>query len=156
MTTLTSTVTLNVPTGSQSLAWGNPTTLDSITYGSGVLTFPPATQYILSQSDFALYFSYNKTFFDALLLNFPAVYQSYQTEIPSSLFQIHAIPLANEVILLQQTNSPSLATVFNISFNTATLQATFSARSSTLSISPQEYLLSFPILQQYASQVGIS
>ena len=57
MTTLSSLVTLNVPSGSQTLSWGNPTTLDSITFGSNLITFPAAASYTLSESDFALFFA---------------------------------------------------------------------------------------------------
>lgn len=156
MTTLSSLVTLNVPSGSQTLSWGNPTTLDSITFGSNLITFPAAASYTLSQSDFALFFSYKVTFFNALLVNFPSCYQAYQIEIPASKYDIQSLTVVNLLNFLQTTGTPSPVNVFNISFDRGTKNATFAARPNPVTISLSEYLISFPVLQLYATQVRIA
>ena len=96
------------------------------------------------------------TFFNALLVNFPSCYQAYQIEIPASKYDIQSLTVVNLLNFLQTTGTPSPVNVFNISFDRGTKNATFAARPNPVTISLSEYLISFPVLQLYATQVRIT
>lgn len=155
MAVLQGIITQNVPAVTSQIIFGNPSTLDSITYSNSGIIFPVASSFTMSQSDYALFNLYNLQFFNSLILNYPGPLSSATNVVlPASKFEIIAVPIGNVIEYIQTTGLTNL-NVYNIVYSTATQVATFSARPSQVTITLQEYVNSFPILRQFANQISL-
>jgi hypothetical protein len=150
MTTLIGTATLNLPGNTQSISFGNPTTLDSITYGASGITYPTTSSFVLGASDFALFALYSQQFITALLINFPALYPFYKKAAPTCGYSLQ-VPQGATEFTYTQTTGNGLTPVYTLSTHRGNLNTTFAARTSPVTITYQEFLIGQPIIQQYAA-----
>ena len=146
-------ITINTPSDTAQIVFSNGSTLDSITYSHTGLTYPVASSFNLSQSDFALFYVYKSQFYNSLFQNFPVIRTSFDVKVPVCLTEINSLGSPN-IIRYHQTSADSL--VYNISYNRNTNIATFAARSNSITITPQEYLQAYQLITLFATQVTLS
>ena len=149
-------ITQNTPGQTQSMTFNNPSFCDSITYSSSGITYPIASAWTCSQSDFNLFFTYKGQFFNSLLTNFPFIANSYGLEVPVCKMQIYSSNGPNLIQYLQTSTASPVSLVYNITFDRVAKTVTFAARSSAITITLQEYLAAFPIIGIYANQVALA
>jgi len=149
-------ITQDIPSLTQQIVFSNPSTLDSITYLSGTgVSYPIASGFTLSQSDFNLWFQYKTQFYNALFNNFPVIGQFSSVEVPVVQMKIYSSNGPNIIQYYQTSTASPVNLVYNITFDRGALTATFGERSSAITITPQEYLMGFQFISAFANQVQL-
>lgn len=152
---LSSVITQNIPAGTQQIIFNNPTEVDNITYSGSGLTYAVESSFTLSQSDMVLYFQNKLAFYNALLLNFPAINAGFNLEVPVCLMEVQSMSGPNYLVFTQTSTASPVTHVYTITFDRGSLIATFAARASAITITPQEYLMAFQILRLFFNQVSL-
>lgn len=153
MAVLQGIITQNVPGNTQVITFSNPSTLDTATFGLTGITYPIASTFTLSQADMVLYNNYNILFYTALFYNFPLLNSKFAIEIPVSTCQIQSLSVPNTIAFTQTSAGQP---VFTINYNRSTKIATFSARSSGIVVTIQEFLYAYQVLLIFMNQVAIA
>jgi hypothetical protein len=152
---LTANTILNLPSGTQQIIFSNPSEVDNITYSSSGITYALESSFILSQADMALYMTYLTVFYNALLLNFPSINASFNKEVSVFLIEIQALNGPNLLVFTQTSTASPITHVYTITFDRGAKTATFAARSSAITITPQEYLIAFQLLKLFFNQIAL-
>ena len=153
---VTSQIIQNLSAGTLQIIFSDPTEFENVTYNSSGVTYAIDPSIVLSQADFANYYTYLLAFNTALLIQFPTINAFYNMPVQFSNFQIVHTNSPN-IIIYNQTSTPSVNNqVYDLTFAEAGKLTTFARRLNAITITPQEYLLGFQNLTQFANQVARS
>lgn len=151
---LTSTIDFDLIGATQKIIFYNPSQIDEIIYSSNQVTFQMAAAYTLSKNDFLLYYKYLSAFITQLLINFPLV--SASLDIPWPICRFDITESNSGGISINYIQSTGSATVIHIHYAPITSLASFSRRTSPVTISNQEFFMFSYMMKQYAKQVGLN
>ena len=143
----------NVPVGTQSIVFYNPSQFDSLNYTSLTMTYSVEAAIVLSKADFALWFANKLAFYNSLVANFPASIPSYNLPLPICKFEI--LSLATSIQFLQTSSASAITNVYNITYSKTADTATFTARSHPITISMQEFFTAFQFLSAFVQQCSL-
>ena len=149
-------MTQNTSGNTQNIVYNNPGFIDSITYASNGITYPKASTFTLSQSDCSLFLAYKLQFYNALLQNFKTVTSYFNIELPVCLMEIQSLSSPNTIRYHQTSTSTPTTHVYNITFDRDALTTTFAARPSAITITLQEYLNAFQLIQIFFNQIALA
>jgi hypothetical protein len=151
---LTQQTTVDIVGKTQTIVFNDPSAVDQIAYSNNEITFGTISTYNLSKSDLLLYGQFVNTFNNSLILNFPIVNQSIGQIFPLCNFQISETTAGVTHLMYNQTSAGT--TACNINYLPSVLQCAFTARSSPVTVTLQEYFLFVLMLGQYIQQVNLN
>ena len=151
---LTQQTTVDIVGQTQTIVFNNPTAVDQIQYASNQITFGIIAEYNLAKSDLLLYGQFINTFNNSLILNFPQVNGSIGGKWPLTEFSIQEYTSGVTHLIYNQTSGAN--TVANINYLPSILQAGFTARASTVTITLQEYFMFVLMMGQFIQQVNLN
>lgn len=151
---LTSTTTFDLIGQTQTITFFNPSQVDQIIFSSNQITFENSSAYNLTKSDLLLYLKYLIIYNNLLIANFPIMLSSYNSAWPLSVFDITKSDVGTTKIIYNQTSLGT--TVLNIDYVPIASAASFVARVSPITITPQEFLMTINMLNQFSNQVTLN
>ena len=152
---LTSTTTLDVVNQVQQITfYESNVQVDQITFQSNVLTFASISTFNLSKSDFLLYFQYLNTFFNLLTVNFPAIQPQANLDWPLCQFDVTETNTGLLKIIYTQNSLSN--NVYTIDYVPLAVACSFTARSSPINITVQEFFMMINMLTQFTNQVKLN
>jgi hypothetical protein len=147
-------ITQDVPDNTESIAFNNPDLIDSISFTTNKFTYPVSGAFTLSKSDFQLFFKYKTQFYYSIIANFPSITNVQAVLIPPSQWRILNSSAPN-IMTYNQTTTATNKLVYNMTCDKTAKTVGFQARTESISISAQEYLMAFTVLTCYANQVAL-
>jgi hypothetical protein len=149
---LTSQAAFDIVNQTQSITfYEGVTQIDQVSYASNTITFASQSGFNLSQSDFALYFKYLNTFFNALFVNFPGSFAS--SDWPLCSFNITETDVGVQKITYTQTSLGN--SVYTINYLPSITSAGFAARS-TIGITTQEFVMCMNMMTNLSTQISLN
>jgi hypothetical protein len=152
---LTSTTIFDVVGQTQTITfYEGASQVDQILFSSNQITFETAAAYNLAKSDYLLYFKYLNAYFSALFINFPSISSSSNAIFPLCTFSLTETSVGvTHINYLQNTGS---TLVLGINYVPVALAAAFTARTSPVTISMQEFFMMINMLSQFTNQVSLN
>lgn len=150
---VTSSISQNIPSGTQQIIFDNPSEFENITYSSSGLTYAAEGSTVLSQSDFIVFYQNKQQFYNSLLLNFPLLSNSFNLQLPVSQFKILSLSGPNILQYYQTSTASPITLVYNLTYDRGAKTCTFAARANPITITYQEYLIGFQWITQFYNQI---
>jgi len=149
---LTSTTTLDIINGIQTIIFNNPSQIDQIQFSSSSVTFSATSGYNLVKSDMILFGQYMTVFYNLLVINFPGQINNL-ISLPVSNFDISQTFQGVTHINFTETSQGN--SVIGINYVPVGQSGSISSRSS-ITITLQEFFQFYIFLTQYINQVRLN
>ena len=155
----TAVVSQDIVNATQQVVISDPTEFDNILFNSSGITYASESAITISLSDLQLWYGYLRAFNTSLLANFPVTSSPFPiggggyAAIPICKFEIASVSTQTpNIVQYVQTSTLTSLNVYNITYSTTANTATFAARSSSVTISLQEYLIGFQFISTFINQ----